>query len=346
MEKIRFGKTELIVSRTGFGAIPIQRISEEDAVSLLRRAYDGGVTLYDTARRYSDSETKIGKAFAGMREKIVICSKTIETTREAMLKDLEESLKDLQTDYIDVYQIHNPKVVPKRGDEAYETLLEMKSQGKIRHLGLSNHNLQTVIEAVKSDLYDVVQYPLSPLSSPEEFELTELCKKHDVGFLAMKALAGGIITQAITSFVTLRQYENVVPIWGMQSADELDEIIGYENNPPAMTDEIRAIIKKDRDELSGAFCRGCGYCLPCPADINISFSAKMSHSIFRMDGEQFFTDAWYEKMHRISNCTHCNHCVDNCPYGLNTPELLASELEKYKILYDLHSKGLPLKKIN
>ena len=343
MEKVRFGKTELLASRTGFGAIPIQRISEEDAISLLRQAYEGGINIYDTARAYSDSEIKIGKALSDVRKDIILSSKTLSRDRDNILKDIETSLKNLQTDYVDIYQIHNPGFVPKQGDEVYEAFAEIKRQGMIKHIGFTNHSLEHAINAAKSGLFDTIQYPLSPLSTPEEFGLVALCKELDLGYFAMKALAGGIITNAITSFVTLRQYENVIPIWGMQTKAELEEILSFENNPPEMTEEIKAIINKDREELSGSFCRGCGYCQPCPAEIPIELAAKITHSIFRMRKENFFTEEWREKMDRIKNCIHCNHCIDHCPYGLDTPSLLAAQLEYYDVLYDRHSKGLPLK---
>ena len=345
MEKIRFGKTDLTVSRTGFGGIPIQRISDEEAVAFLHRAYDGGITLYDTARVYSDSEHKMGLAFGDMRKDVIICTKTMSTTRDAMFKDLETSLNNLRTDYIDVYQLHAPKFVPKQGDEMYETLLEMKAQGMVKHIGITNHVLAFAKEAVESDLYETLQFPLSPLSTPDEFALSDMCKEHDMGLLGMKALCGGIITKAITSFVTLRPYENLVPIWGMQANHELDEILGYENNPPEMTDEIQAIINADKEELSGTFCRGCGYCQPCPAGIPIEFAAKISFSIFRLGAEQYFTDQWRENMNKIEDCIHCNNCINHCPYGIDTPALLEEQLRKYNILYDRHAKGLPLEKL-
>jgi aryl-alcohol dehydrogenase-like predicted oxidoreductase len=342
MERIRFGKTELHVSRTGFGAIPIQRISDDEAVKLLQRAFEAGVTLFDTARAYTDSEHKIGLAFEGKRKDIVLCTKTLATTRDAILKDFETSLNELKTDYIDVYHLHNPGIVALPGDEAYDTVSELRRQGAVRHIGFTNHDLKLAAKATESGQYDVLQFPLSPLSTPEEFALSALCEKHDVGLLAMKALAGGILTNAATSFVTLRAYANIVPIWGIQFQGELDEIIGFENHPPAMTEELRAVIERDREELCGAFCRGCGYCLPCPAEIPIPMAAKISYAIFRMRKGNFFTPEWRENMDRIRNCTHCNHCKEHCPYGLDTPALLASELEKYDALYERNRKGLPL----
>ena len=344
METIRFGKTGLTVSRTGFGAIPIQRLSIDEAVELLQKAYECGITIFDTARNYTDSEYKIGTAFEGLRKGIVICTKTQETQRDAILKSTEKSLSELRSAYIDIFQFHNPKTVPLPGSDAYDTVSELKKQGVIRHIGFSNHDLKLVKEAVSSGFYETVQFPLSPLSSAEDFQLAELCKKYDVGLLAMKALAGGIITKAVTSFVTLRVYSNIVPIWGIQKMAELEEIIGFENNPPEMTEEIERQINKDREEFCGAFCRSCGYCLPCQAEIPIPMASKISYFVFRAPYEEFFSPEWRGKMDRIKNCIQCGSCMSKCPYKLDVPALLQSELKKYDVLYDQYKKGLPFEK--
>ena len=339
METVRFGKTELSVSRSSFGAIPIQRIPDADAVKILERAYEGGINLFDTARVYTDSEHKIGLAFEGKRKEIIICSKTHSFTREGILEDIEKTLKELKTDYVDVYQLHNPRTVYGPGDEAYDTIAELKAQGVVRHIGLTNHDLNRAIGAVKSGHYATVQYAISPLSSPKEFALSDLCKEHDVGLLAMKALAGGMITNAVTSFVTLREYGNIVPIWGIERLPELEEILSFERDLPEKTEEIEAMIERDRAELCGDFCRGCGYCLPCTAEIPINMAGKMSKIVSCMRKEDYLTPEWAEKMSRIKNCTHCYLCKERCPYGLDTPALLASELEKYEAAYSaFHSQ--------
>ncbi len=329
METVRFGRTGLMVSRTSFGAIPIQRLTFDESTALLRRAFDGGVTLYDTARGYTDSEERIGAALGDVRRHVVLCTKTPSSTRAAIFADCETSLRMLRTDVIDVYQFHNPKAVPAPGDEMYEAALDLKRQGKIRFIGITNHTRALAEAAVDSGWYDTLQFPLSPLSDEGDLDLARRCREADVGLLAMKALAGGLITNGRTAFVFLRQYANIVPIYGLQHMWELEEFLGYEADPPAITSELAAVIEHDRRELSGSFCRGCGYCLPCPAKIPISMAARISFMLRRANPAGFLTGVWQENMRRVDDCTHCNHCKLHCPYGLDTPNLLRVEQARY-----------------
>ena len=329
MKKIRFGRTELMVSRTSFGAIPIQRLTFEESTALLRKAYDGGINLIDTSRIYSDSEERIGLALSDVRENLVICTKTPSLTRDGILGDIETSLKNLKTDYVDVYQFHLPAAVPEPDSEGYKTMLELKEQKMIRHIGISCHDRNRAEEAILSGNFATMQYPINPLSTPEELALIELCQENDMGLLAMKALSGGLIRNAAVSFAFLRQYENVVPIWGIQHTWELDELLGHEANPPALTAELQAEMEQYRKELSGSFCRGCAYCQPCPVEIPIFMAARMSLMLNRASVPMYTTPAWQENMRKIENCTGCGVCKTKCPYKLDIPELLKSELVKY-----------------
>lgn len=332
MQTVKLGKTGIETNKNAFGALPIQRISDEEAVKLLRKAYDNGMTFFDTARGYSDSEHKVGLAFEGMREKVIIATKTGAQNAEGFWKDLETSLTNLKTDYIDIYQFHNPAFCPKPGDESglYDAALQAKEQGKIRHIGITNHRLAVAHEAVDSGLYETLQFPFCYLATDKDMELVERCKAADMGFIAMKALSGGLITNSAAAYAYLAQYDNVLPIWGVQREAELDEFLSYIDNPPAMTEEIKALIEKDRAELLGEFCRGCGYCMPCPAGIEISMCARMSLLLRRAPSADFLGDVWQEKMGKIEECLHCNQCKGKCPYGLDTPSLLAKNLEDYK----------------
>ena len=330
MQKTRFGRTGLMVSRTAFGCIPIQRISMEASDTLLRRAFEAGINFFDTARGYTTSEERLGRVFSMMREKVFIASKSGAADPEGLHRDLETSLGNLRTDYIDLYQHHNPSSVAAPGDAVYDTLLEFRKQGRIRHIGFTNHDLGLALKAAKSGHYDAVQYPLSPLSSDAELALAEVCKEADVGLLAMKALAGGLITDAGIAFAFLRRYENVVPIWGIQLPEELEEFLRYETLPPVEDDAWQAKLAQYRKELSGSFCRGCGYCLPCAAEIPIPMAARMSLLLRRSIADSFMTAEWREKMGRIANCTHCGECAKRCPYHLDTPALLAEEGRKYE----------------
>jgi uncharacterized protein len=341
MERIRLGRTDLLVSRSGFGAIPIQRISFADAGHLLRKAYDQGINFFDTARGYTNSEEKIGAALFDVRKEIVIATKTPGGDKEAVLKDLETSLRNLRTDYIDIYQIHNPPELPDPDDQsgALSGLLEARKQGKVRFIGITNHRSGVILEAIASGLYDTVQYPFSALASDADLKVIQECQEHDLGFIAMKALAGGLLTNAAPAFAFLRQYQNVVPIWGIQTEAELDEFLSYEKKPPVLDEQMWQLIKQDRAALSGSFCRACGYCLPCPAGIPIPMAARMSLLLRRMPFQQFMEDSWRKQMMLIKECQDCGHCRENCPYHLDTPALLHEMLEDYEDFYEKHQPG-------
>ena len=328
---VTLGKTGIKAQKQAFGCLPIQRISKEDAVSLLHLAYDGGMNFFDTARGYTDSEEKVGAAFAGMRDKIYIATKTGATTAEAMWKDLEQSLRLLQTDYIDIYQFHNPAFCPKPGGEdgLYDAALEAKKQGKIRHIAITNHRLAVAHEAIDSGLYETLQFPYSYLAGPQEQELVDKCKAANMGFIAMKGLAGGLIRDGMVAAAFMEQQPTVLPIWGVQHQWELDEFLSCIKEAPAMTAERQAVIDHDRKELSGDFCRGCGYCMPCPMGIEINNCARMSLMLRRAPAAGWLTEEWQEKMKKIETCLHCNKCSSKCPYGLDTPRLLKENYEDY-----------------
>ena len=334
MEHVVLRKTGLKVNKNGFGALPIQRISKEDAVVLLQKAFQNGINYFDTARAYSDSEEKMGAALHEVRDQIIISTKTAAQNGEDFWKDLEMSLEKLQTDYIDLYQFHNPAFCPKPGDGSglYEAALEAKEQGKIRHIGITNHRIAVAKEAVLSGLYETLQFPFSYLASEEEVELVELCRQKEVGFIAMKGLAGGLIHNSASAyaFMCQPQFAHVEPIWGIQREWELDEFLSYQEQAPELNEALLAEIQKDKDQLAGEFCRGCGYCMPCPAGIEINNCARMSLMLRRAPQEAWLSEEWQEKMKKIENCLHCGNCMKKCPYGLNTPELLKRNYEDYK----------------
>lgn len=332
MAKVTLGATGITTEKNSFGALPIQRISRQEAVGLLRKAYEGGVTFYDTARYYTDSEEKLGEAFEGMREKIFIATKTGAKDAEGFWKELNTSLHNLRTDYVDIYQFHNPAFCPKPGDGSglYEAMLEAKEKGMVRHIGITNHRLGVAHEAVESGLYETLQFPFSYLATEKDIELVEKCAQAGIGFIAMKALSGGLITNSAAAYAFLARYDNVLPIWGVQREEELNEFLSYIGNPPEMTEELSEIIAKDRKELLGDFCRGCGYCMPCPAGIEINNCARMSLLIRRSPSAAQLTPQAQEKMKKIEDCLHCGRCKSKCPYGLDTPALLEKNYKDYR----------------
>ena len=331
MSQVTLGMTGITVNKNGFGALPVQRVSMEEAGKLLRKAFENGITFFDTARAYTDSEAKIGYALSDVRDQIYIATKTAAETADDFWRDLETSLSVLKTEYIDIYQFHNPSFCPKPGDGTglYEAMLEAKSQGKIRHIGITNHRLSVAQEAIDSGLYEILQFPFCYLASEKDLAIVEACKEKRIGFIAMKALSGGMITDSAAAYAYLDQFDHVLPIWGVQREKELDEFIGYVKNPPVMTKEIEALIAHDRKELAGNFCRGCGYCMPCPVGIEINNCARMSLMIRRSPSEAQLTQEVQEKMKQIENCLHCGRCSSKCPYNLDTPKLLEENYKDY-----------------
>ena len=332
MNKIILGKTGIIIEKQGFGCLPVQRISQQDAVYLLHKAYDGGINFFDTARAYSDSEQKVGAAFSDMRDHVVLATKTGAKTAEEFWKDLETSLRTLKTDYIDIYQFHNPSFCPQPGGEdgLYDAALKAKEQGKIRHISITNHRLTVAHQAIDSGLYETLQFPFSYLAGEQEMELVQKCREKNMGFIAMKGMAGGLIQDGITAAAWMDTQEGVVPIWGVQRESELDQFLKCIREGAELTKERLETIEKDRKELCGEFCRGCGYCMPCPAGIEINTCARMSLLLRRSPSANQLTERGQAMMKKIEGCLHCGACMKKCPYGLNTPKLLEENYEDYK----------------
>ena len=335
MKSITLGSTGITVPQNGFGALPIQRISKENAVKLLRRAYEGGMRYFDTARAYTDSEEKLGMAFGDgwlKRDEVYIATKSHAKTPEAIAKDLETSLRLLKTDYIDVYQFHNMSQCYRPGDGTgmYECLVDAKKQGKIRHISATTHKLGIAWEIMESGLYETLQYPMSYLANDKELELLAACQQNDVGFICMKGLAGGLITNARAAMAFVSQFDGLIPIWGIQREKELDDWLSFMDDTPALDDDLRAYIESERKELMGSFCRGCGYCLPCTVGIRINDCNRMSLMIRRAPSASWLGENWQTEMEKIEDCVDCRQCVEKCPYELDIPNLLRKNLEDYR----------------
>ena len=338
METIRLGRTELYVTKTSFGALPIQRISKADAVKLVRRAYEGGINYFDTANAYTDSEEKLGEALEGIRQNVVISTKSAGKDKKTVLSHIENSLRSLRTDYIDLFQFHNPAVLPDPSDPdgPFAAALEMQQKGYIRHIGITNHRLKVAQAAIDSGNFETLQFPFCYLAAPQDLALVEQCKAHDMGFIAMKGLSGGLLNNAEACCAFMSQYDNVVPIWGIQHEWELDQWLELAKREVRLTPELQAVIDHDRQELAGNFCRSCGYCLPCAAGIDIPQAARMSALLRRSPYQKYMSDEWYAKMHKVEECVHCNACKSRCPYGLDTPALLQLMLKDYDEFYAAH----------
>ena len=334
MKTITLGSTGITAVQNGFGALPIQRVDVEKAIPIIRKAYDGGMRFFDTARAYSNSEEKLGLAFENYvpREEIFIATKTMAKTPEQFWEQLETSLSLLKTDYVDIYQFHCAGQVfkPNDGTGMYECMIEAKKQGKIHHIGITAHKWQIAMDAIESGLYETLQFPFSYLSGDIELKLVNACKEHNMGFIAMKGLAGGLINQSKPAMAFMTQFDNVMPIWGVQKESELDEWLSFMDQEVVLDEDTKAFIDAEKKELAGEFCRGCGYCMPCPAGIMINQCARMSLMLRRAPSKAWLSEGMQKEMMKIENCLHCNQCMSKCPYELNTPALLEKNLEDYK----------------
>ena len=335
MKNITLGRTGITVPQNGFGALPIQRVPMDEAVRILRKAYDGGMRFFDTARAYTDSEEKVGAAFGDgyvKRDEIVIATKTAAKTPEEFWQQLDISLNNLKTDYIDIYQFHLMGQCWKPGDGTglYECMLRAKEEGKIRHIGGTAHKIGIAKELIESGLYETVQYPFSYLATDQEADLIKMCNENNVGFIGMKGLAGGLITNSRAAMAYISQFDGAVPIWGIQRDKELDEWLSYMDETPVLDDELKTFIESERKELMGDFCRGCGYCMPCTVGIQINQCNRMSLMLRRAPSESWLSDHWQAEMNKIEQCIGCGACLSKCPYELEIPTLLRKNLEDYR----------------
>ena len=338
MKSIPLGRTGLMVTKTSMGCLPVQRCGLDEAVELLRAAYDGGIRYFDTANLYTDSEKKIGLALSDVRDQIVLSTKSTAKDRDGVLAHIENSLKMMRTDHIDLFQFHQVAEVPDPEDPngAYAGALEAKRRGWIDHIGVTSHRVNIAEDCIASGNFETLQFPFSYISSPRDLDLAAKCKAAGMGFIAMKGLAGGMLTNVRACHAFMKQYDNVVPIWGIQSMEELRQWLEVDREDPDMDDELRSFIDKERRELSGSFCRSCGYCMPCPVGIEIRNCARMDRLLRRSPWQQYMTDEWRAKMEKIEDCLECHRCSSRCPYQLDTPTLLKYQLKDYREFYEAH----------
>lgn len=342
MKKVILGRTGLEVTKTAMGCLPVQRCSMEDGVRLIRAAYERGINFFDTANAYTDSEEKVGLALHDVRENVIIATKSQKRDKQGCAEHIENSLKILQTDYIDLFQFHCCSHLPDPNDPngAFAAVLEAKAAGKIRHIGITSHRVAVAEEAIASGLFETLQFPFSYLSPDRDLALAEKCEKANMGFIAMKGLAGGLLTDVRACTAFMNTYPNVVPIWGIQSLKELDEWIRADAESPVLDDALRAVIEKDRKELAGSFCRGCGYCMPCPVGIDIRNCARMDMLLRRSPWRPYYTSEWRERMEKINDCKDCRQCAKKCPYQLDTPNILKYMLKDYHAFFEAHKDEL------
>ena len=338
MKYIKLGSTGLTVTRPAMGCLPVQRCDTEYAVKLLQAAYDGGIRYFDTANAYTDSEKKIGLALADVRKDIVISTKSHAGNKEGVLAHIENSLKMMKTDHIDLFQFHQVTAVPDPNDPegAYAGALEANRRGWIDHIGFTSHTVEVAEQCIASGYFETCQFPFSYLSDERDLALAARCKEAGMGFIAMKGLAGGLLTNVKACHAFMEQYDNVIPIWGIQRLEELDQWLKAAEEDAPLDEELNAVIKADRQQLAGTFCRSCGYCMPCTVGIDIMNCARMNMLLRRSPWQQYMSEEWYNKMQRINDCVNCRQCVSKCPYGLDQPSLLKYMLKDYNEFYASH----------
>jgi uncharacterized protein len=335
MEKIRLGRTGMMVTKLGFGGIPIQRLTEEDAVDVVKRCMDLGINFIDTANGYSTSEERIGKAIKGKRDQVILATKSHNRTTDGIAGDIELSLERLGVDSIDLFQFH--QVFDQEGldkvlatDGPMSVVEGFQKQGKIKHIGITSHSLDTAILAVKTDRFATMQFPFNFITNEPADELLGLCKKHDVGFIVMKPLGGGMLLNASICFKFLRQYPDIVPIPGIETISEIEEIASVYEGPIELTAKEKVEMQRLRDELGTRFCRRCGYCQPCTEDIAISTVMIAESFGKRLPPGRFFSDGMAGVIMKARDCSDCGDCEDRCPYDLPIREEIAARADWYE----------------
>ena len=333
MEYVQLGKTGLTVSRMGFGGIPIQRIDAAGTKALIDRMMEAGVNYIDTARAYTVSEEYLGYALEGKRDKFVLATKSGSRTREDMARDITVSLKNLRTDYIDLYQIHNPP--PEAFDQiiapggALEALLEAKAAGKVGHLGVTAHSLEVFQKALELHWVETIMFPYNIVETQGE-DLIRRCREKGIGFIDMKPLAGGAIENAPLAlrFICANPYVDVV-IPGMAAPEELTQNLEAVNGASPLTPEDQEGIARIRQELGTQFCRRCNYCQPCTAGISI-YSCFLFDGYLRRYGLADWAKTRYAAMDKhASDCVDCGLCETRCPYHLPIREMLADVAQRF-----------------
>lgn len=333
MRKIRLGRTELMVSAVGFGGIPIQRLSQQEAIDVVRHCLDLGITFLDTANGYTTSEERIGKAIAGRREDLVLATKTQARDAQGVTEHLALSLKRLGAGSIDLYQFHCVST-----DEEYERVVapggpldvvrDAQRAGKVGHIGLTSHSMDIALRAVRSSLFQTIMFPFNFIANEAAQELIPLAVERNVGFIAMKPLAGGALDNAPLAFKYLRQFPEILPIPGIERPEEIDEILDIVEGPAEMTSEDLAEMERMRVELGNRFCRRCGYCQPCPQGVSIQLLMILDSMIKRMPVTEVFRD-FAQIVQEANDCVECVECEEKCPFELPIREIIKEHVDLF-----------------
>ena len=326
MEYRILGKTGLKISRLGFGGIPIQKIDAEGTKQLIRELMRENINFIDTARGYTVSEEYLGYELEGVREQFILATKSMARTKDFMQKDIDTSRKNLRTNYIDLYQIHNPsakdleQVMAPGG--ALEALIEAKASGKIGHIGITLHSVDLFRQAITLPWVETIMFPYNIVETQGE-ELIAQCAKNNVGFIGMKPLAGGAITDAVTALRFIISNPNVsVVIPGMADITEIAQNVAATANTMSLTPQEKERIAKIKSELGTNFCRRCNYCAPCTVEINIPAVFLFEGYYSRYNLKDWAKNRYAELKKTASDCIGCGACEDRCPYQLPIRDML------------------------
>jgi len=345
MKTVELGRTKMRVSEVGFGGIPISRLTLKEAVELVRHCFDLGLTLFDTANMYGDSESKLGQALKPVRDQVVLATKTLARDPETAVQHLKQSLKSLATDWIDLYQVHNisdqedlDRVLAPGG--VYEVLDRARDQGRIRFIGFSSHSPETALRAVRTGLFETLQFRFNFIEDGPLKELFPAAQEMGLGLIGMKPLGGGLLERADLCFKYLQAHSEVVPIPGLETKAEAEEIVGFYQSPQPLSEADQRAIEAIRDRLGSSFCRRCGYCQPCPEGIEIPMVLIFKSSSRRLSPNWVISTS-QERMAKVENCQDCGQCQEKCPYDLPIPDLLKEMLGCYREFCQKHSAEAP-----
>ncbi len=337
VERVRLGKTELMVTQLGFGGIPIQRLAENDAIKVVQRCLDLGINFFDTANAYTTSEERIGKAVKGRRDEVIIATKTFPGRPETIEEHLNLSLQRLGTDYIDLYQFHgvnnietSQKIVDPE-DGLIKVFARAKQAGKIRHIGITSHQIDAAKWQVRTGLFETLMFPFNIIANEPATELLPLCQEHDVGFIVMKPLAGGMLANVPLCFRYLLQFPGIVSIPGIETREEIEEIYRLYERPSKLSTADHVEMKRMAAELGNQFCRRCDYCQPCPQEISISLVMSFDTIVKRMPPHWYLENPHMVKeLEKADTCIECGECESRCPFNLPIPEILKKRYALYE----------------
>ena len=328
---INLGNTNMKIKRVGFGGIPIQRITQEDTNLVIDELEKNGINFIDTARGYTVSEEYIGNSLVGRRQKFYIATKSMSRDYEGMKKDIEISLKNLKTDYIDLYQLHNVKIEEYETifneDKAFRALLEAQKEGKIKYIGITSHSIETIEKAIEDGKFDTIQFPYNIVEDQAD-EAFKKAHEKGIGIIVMKPLAGGALDDATLAikYILSKEYIDVA-IPGMDSIKQVKENVDVLNNL-GLTEEDKEKIDNIRATLGGKFCRRCEYCLPCPLGVNIPQNFLLEGYYTRYNLKEWSKERYDSLEGKASKCIACGKCETKCPYELPIIEMLKNVCEK------------------